>query len=224
MWSTPLQPGTCSACMSRIVCGWRKSSSRRPSATTIARRPSAVKYRLYGSGTGTRRPGRLVRGSIGVRLLPVSLVTHSVRRSHDGVTCCGSPPVRSARSRGRCAGDHVDRVGLRIRDVDPRGVVTDLRCERVRALRRVDILGVEQRRNADARVCLVGRGAAGVGRGGGVGLRGALPPQPARQSATTRAAAAGRVIAPRTPTGDRGHGRTRRARRSRAPCRRSRPR
>ena len=41
-------------------------------------------------GTGTGSPGRPVRGSIGVRLLPASLVTHSVRRSHDGVTCCGS--------------------------------------------------------------------------------------------------------------------------------------
>src|SRR3954470_1529541 len=71
----------------------RKSSSRRASATTIARRPSAVKYRLYGSDTGTGRPGRPLRGSIGVRLLPRSLVTHSVRRSHEGVTCCGCSPV-----------------------------------------------------------------------------------------------------------------------------------
>jgi hypothetical protein len=68
------------------------------SATTIARRPSAVKYRLYGSRTRTRRPGRAVRGSIGVRLLPVSLVTQSVRRSHDGVMCCGSPPVAKCRT------------------------------------------------------------------------------------------------------------------------------
>ena len=34
-----------------------------------------------------------MRGFTGVRLLPVSLVTHSVRRSHDGVTCWGSRPT-----------------------------------------------------------------------------------------------------------------------------------
>src|SRR4029077_2758251 len=63
------------------------------SATTIAKRPSAVKYMLYGSSTGSRLPGRAVRGSIGVRLLPASLVTYSVRRSHEGVKCCGTAPT-----------------------------------------------------------------------------------------------------------------------------------
>ena len=37
--------------------------------------------------------GLPVRGSIGVRLLPTSLSTQSVFRSHDGVTCCGSAPT-----------------------------------------------------------------------------------------------------------------------------------
>ena len=43
--------------------------------------------------TGTGLPWRPVRGSIGVRLLPRSLVTQSRLRSHDGVTCWGSAPV-----------------------------------------------------------------------------------------------------------------------------------
>ena len=38
-----------------------------------------------------------VRGSIGVRLLPRSLSTYSVRRSYEGVTCCGNAPT------GNCA-------------------------------------------------------------------------------------------------------------------------
>src|SRR5438445_13481623 len=48
---------------------------------------------LYGSSAGIGMPGRAVRGSIGVRLLLASLVTYSVRRSQDGVTCCGSAPT-----------------------------------------------------------------------------------------------------------------------------------
>src|SRR5438477_12939632 len=48
---------------------------------------------LYGSSTSIGLPGRALRGSIGVRLLPSSLVTYSVRRSHEGVTCWGSAPT-----------------------------------------------------------------------------------------------------------------------------------
>ena len=85
--------GVGSAWWSAIVRALRKSSSRRASETTTAQRPSAVKYMLYGSATGIGRPGRPVRGSIGVRLLPRSLVTYSVRRFHAGTTCWGSTPT-----------------------------------------------------------------------------------------------------------------------------------
>src|SRR5439155_14035037 len=74
------------------VCGSRKSRRACASATTIIERPSGVKYMLYGSATGSEVPGRLVRGSIGVRLPPL-LLTHSVRMSQDGTTCCGWTPV-----------------------------------------------------------------------------------------------------------------------------------
>jgi hypothetical protein len=59
--------------------------------------PSGVKYMLYGSSTGIARPGLPVRGSIGVRLPSLRpsalLVTHSVRRSHEGTMCCGETPT-----------------------------------------------------------------------------------------------------------------------------------
>ncbi len=52
---------------------------------------------LYGSSTITAWPGLPVFGSIGVRLPSVRpsalLVTHSVRRSHDGTMCCGPMPT-----------------------------------------------------------------------------------------------------------------------------------
>ena len=93
MWSMPAHCGVCSEWCSAIVCGSRKSSWRWASATTIAHRPSGVKYMLYGSSAAIGFPGRPVRGSIGVRLLERSLVTYSVRRSHEGVTCWGSAPT-----------------------------------------------------------------------------------------------------------------------------------
>ena len=74
MWSTPWQ-GTASERRSANVCGSRKSRRASRSATTIAYRPSGVKYMLYGSVTGIRFPGLPVRGSIGVRLFPASFVT-----------------------------------------------------------------------------------------------------------------------------------------------------
>src|SRR3954469_148160 len=61
----------------------------RASAITIACLPSGLKYRLYGSSTRTERPGLPVRGSIGVSMLPLLSLTHSVLRSHEGTTCCG---------------------------------------------------------------------------------------------------------------------------------------
>ena len=66
----------------------------RRSATEIADRPSGVKYRLYGSVTGIGCPGGPVRGSNGVSWLPVSSLAYSVFMSHDGTTCCSSPPSR----------------------------------------------------------------------------------------------------------------------------------
>jgi hypothetical protein len=38
-------------------------------------------------------PGLPVAGSIGVRVLPALLLTHSVLRSNDGTTCCAIAPV-----------------------------------------------------------------------------------------------------------------------------------
>ena len=43
--------------------------------------------------TGIALPCLPVRGLIGVSVLPTSLSTQSRLRSHDGVTCWGSPPV-----------------------------------------------------------------------------------------------------------------------------------
>ncbi len=96
-WLTPGQPGTSIEYCNSIVFGSRKSSRLRASATTIADLPSGVAYMLYGSSTLIALPGLPVRGSIGVRLPSVGpsalLVTHSVRRSHDGTMCCGPSPT-----------------------------------------------------------------------------------------------------------------------------------
>src|SRR2546421_12830887 len=64
----PEQFGASIDCCSAIVCGSRKSRRLCRSATTIAARPSGVKYRLYGSSTGMAAPGLAVLGSIGVKL------------------------------------------------------------------------------------------------------------------------------------------------------------
>src|SRR2546430_16562314 len=53
----------------------------------MAQWPSGVKYRLYGSATGTLGPSRPLAGSIGVSVFPRLFATHSVRRSYDGSTC-----------------------------------------------------------------------------------------------------------------------------------------
>jgi hypothetical protein len=96
-WLTPGQPGTSIEYCIAIVCGSRKSRRLRASATTIADLPSGVKYMLYGSSTMIDLPGLPVFGSIGVRLPSVRpsalLVTHSVRKSHDGTMCCGPMPT-----------------------------------------------------------------------------------------------------------------------------------
>src|SRR5436305_7824516 len=98
----PEQFGASIDCCSAIVCGSRKSRRLCRSATTIAARPSGVKYKLYGSSTGMAVPGLPVLGSIGVKLTLLRrapfLATHKVLRSHDGMTGCGLAP-RGRRSR-----------------------------------------------------------------------------------------------------------------------------
>jgi hypothetical protein len=93
----PGHPGAGSAFCNAMVCGSRKSSRLRASATMIAERPSGVKYMLYGLSTSTGGPGRPVIGSIGVSApLPrrsALFATHSVFRSQDGTTCCGLIPT-----------------------------------------------------------------------------------------------------------------------------------
>src|SRR5215831_14149062 len=76
-----------------MVCGLRKSIRDSASATTIAFLPSGVKYRLYGSATGTGGPGLPVFGLIGVRLLPSVSLTHSTEPFQDGVMWLGCPPT-----------------------------------------------------------------------------------------------------------------------------------
>src|SRR5690348_15632465 len=94
----PPHCGTSSEPCNAIVFGSRKSSRFNASATTIANRPSGVKYMLYGSSTAIGLPGLPVFGSIGVRLpfvvFSALFATHSVDRSHDGTTCCGLMPTR----------------------------------------------------------------------------------------------------------------------------------
>src|SRR5512144_857772 len=93
----PPHPGTSIEYCSANVFGSRKSSRLNASATTIADLPSGVEYMLYGSSTAIALPGLPVAGSIGIRLpslRPSALfATHSVRRSHDGTTCCGLMPT-----------------------------------------------------------------------------------------------------------------------------------
>src|SRR5689334_4736214 len=76
-----------------MVCGSRNTNWRSIEAMTTAYLPSGVKYRLYGSCTGTSSPTFPVAGSMGVSELPRSLLTHRVLRSHDGTTCCGWVPT-----------------------------------------------------------------------------------------------------------------------------------
>ena len=97
-----------------IVCGSRKSSRLKASATTIASLPSGVKYMLYGSSTAIGLPGLPVCGSIGVRLPSVRpsalLATQSVCRSHDGTTCCGLTPTLKVSTTFSVSGSITDTV------------------------------------------------------------------------------------------------------------------
>src|SRR5882757_456145 len=76
-----------------MVCASRKTSWRSSEAMTIAYLPLGVKYRLYGSCTSTGLPAFPVLGSIGVRVLPRSLLTHNVFKSQEGTTCWGWVPT-----------------------------------------------------------------------------------------------------------------------------------
>src|SRR5260221_3323030 len=89
----PSHSGTGSDDCSAIVFGSRKSSFFKPSDTTIACLPSGVKYRLYGSSTGTGSPWDPSTGLIGISELPWLFSSHNVRRSYDGTMCCGSRPA-----------------------------------------------------------------------------------------------------------------------------------
>ncbi len=77
---------------------------------TTAYFPSGVKYRLYGSLTGTGVPNSPVAGLIGVSALPWSLFTHSVRRSQDGTTCSGDAGTRTVRITLPVRGSMIDTV------------------------------------------------------------------------------------------------------------------
>src|SRR3954470_2838632 len=93
----PAQRGTSIEYWSCMVFGSRKSSRFIASATTMADLPSGEKYMLYGSSTGIALPALPVAGSIGIRLplfvFSALFATHSVRKSHDGTTCCGFNPT-----------------------------------------------------------------------------------------------------------------------------------
>jgi hypothetical protein len=87
-WSTP-RHGTASECVSRMPCAVRKSRRARAGDDD---RVATREQRLYGSRQdGPARPPS-VTGHRG-RLLERSLSTQSVRRSYDGVTCCGKAPT-----------------------------------------------------------------------------------------------------------------------------------
>src|SRR3954466_14628662 len=93
-WLTP-EHVTGTESFTRNVCGSVKFRRFSDSATTMAYRPSGVKYMLYGSATGMFGPSRFpVVGLIGVRLLPPSsFAAYSVLRSQAGMTCCEPEPV-----------------------------------------------------------------------------------------------------------------------------------
>ena len=113
-WLMPSHPGTSSELMCAIVCGSRKSSRLRASATLIAYLPSGVKYMLYGSSTVTDCPGLPVFGSIGVSVPSVVpsalLVTHRVERSYEGTTCWGLRPTSNVSTTFIVAGSITDTV------------------------------------------------------------------------------------------------------------------
>src|SRR2546430_4943049 len=110
-WLTPSQC-TGTVLTTAIVCGSRKTIWCRRSAITTAYRPSGVKYRLYGSSTFTGAPNAPVAASIGVSQPLVSLLTHNVRRSHDGTTCSGPTGTRCVSITFMVAGSITETVLL----------------------------------------------------------------------------------------------------------------
>src|SRR5260370_12989797 len=100
MWLTPEQ-GTPIEYRRRIVCGSRKSIRSSASAITSAYFPSGVKYRLYGSGTGTGGAGAAGAGVIGGRAVPAGAVAYSPEPSPGRVA--GFRPAATAGSPGALA-------------------------------------------------------------------------------------------------------------------------
>ena len=150
----PAQRGTSIEYCSCIVFGSRKSSRFIASATTIADLPSGEKYMLYGIVDRDRLAGlaglRIDRAS-GCRCFVFSALfaTHSVRRSHDGTTCCGlRPTLNLSTTCERRRIDHVDVVGLDVRHVDARQVAGDGRAQLARGRLAVQVGGVRHRRHA----------------------------------------------------------------------------
>ena len=112
------------------MCGSRKSRRCRRSATTIANRPSGVKYRLYGSSTGIGRPG-----TAGARVdrceAVAEVVVHVQRPQVVGRRhVLGQRPDRELRDDlQRPLADHVDGVAQAVRHVDERRIAAHDRAE-----------------------------------------------------------------------------------------------
>ena len=139
MWSTP-EHGTCSEWCSLNVCASRKSSRWSRSATTIAYRPSGVKYMLYGSSTGIVRPG--LAGARVDRRERVAAVVRDVQRlqvprRHDVLRQPADGEVLDDLERALV--DHVDGVAVAVRDVDERPRAPRTAAEVADAVGRVDV-------------------------------------------------------------------------------------
>src|SRR5260370_36353328 len=91
MWLTPEQ-GTPIEYRRRIVCGSRKSIRSSASAITSAYFPSGVKYRLYGSGTGTGGPGAAAARRVGARERAARSLSYSTEPPPAGGTPVGRAP------------------------------------------------------------------------------------------------------------------------------------
>ena len=175
--------GTSSELSTAIVCGSRKSSRLRASATMIADLPSGVKYMLYGSSTLIGSPGLPVCGSIGVSEpsdVPSALfVTHSVLQVVGRHDVLRVEPDREGVDHlvGRRVDDR-DRVRRAVGHVDARQRALRGRAEHVRLRRRCRCCSGSSPAACpgSCRSCVAGAVSAGLRRGppagsGGGGLR-----------------------------------------------------